>query len=155
MGQAKIPSTCSTFLGFELDSIQGKIRLPHQKLGEIKSEVYWWLGRKSCMKRELESLVVHLCHTSRVVKPGKHSCDTGLRHRQEPNRLTNTSDWVLQSVKTYGGSTHSWQRGMEWAWSHTCGHQWQRFRQTCRACSGVGQYVQHCQGGYSFSGPKA
>ena len=33
------PSTCLTFLRFELDSIQGEIRLPWQKLGDIKSEV--------------------------------------------------------------------------------------------------------------------
>ena len=48
------PSMCLTFLGLELDSIQGEIRLPQQKLGEIKSEVQQWLDRKSCTKRELE-----------------------------------------------------------------------------------------------------
>ena len=65
------PSPCLTFLGFELDSTRGEMRLPGQKLTEIRSEVHWWLDKKSCTKRELESLVGHLSHTSRVVKPRK------------------------------------------------------------------------------------
>ena len=69
-------SPCLTFLGFELDSIHGEIRLPQQKLTEIRSEFHWWLDRKSCMKRDLESLVSRLSYTSRVVKPGK----TFMRH---------------------------------------------------------------------------
>ena len=44
-------SPCLTFLGFELDSICGEIRLPQQKLTDIRSEVHWWLYRKSCTKR--------------------------------------------------------------------------------------------------------
>ena len=32
---------CLTFLGFELDSICGEIRLPQQKLTDISSEVHW------------------------------------------------------------------------------------------------------------------
>ena len=70
------PSPCLTFLGFELDSTRGEIRLPRQKLGDIRSEVRRWLDRKACTKRELESLVGRLSHASRVVKPGK----TFMRH---------------------------------------------------------------------------
>ena len=70
------PSPCLTFLEFELDSTRGKIRLPWQKLGDIRSEVHRWLDRKACTKRELESLVGRLSHASRVVKPGK----TFMRH---------------------------------------------------------------------------
>ena len=65
------PLPCLTFLGFELDSIRGEIRLPQQKLSEIRSELHQWLDRKSCTKRDLESLVGRLSHTSQVVKPGK------------------------------------------------------------------------------------
>ena len=32
---------CLTFLGFELDSICGEIRLPQQKLTDTRSEVHW------------------------------------------------------------------------------------------------------------------
>ena len=61
---------------FELDSIHGEIRLLQQNLTDIRSEVHQWLDRKSSMKRELESLVGRLSHTSHVVKPGK----TFMRH---------------------------------------------------------------------------
>ena len=90
------PTTCLTFLGFELNSIQGKIRLPRQKLGEIKSEIHCWLGRKSCMKRELESLVGRLCHASHVVKPEKtfmrylFEALTGTRQAHHHVRLSST-----------------------------------------------------------------
>ena len=48
-----------------------EIRLPQQKLDDIRREVQEWRGRKSCRKKELKSLVGCLSHASRVVKPGK------------------------------------------------------------------------------------
>ena len=77
------PSPCLTFLGFELDSIRGEIRLSQQKLSEIRSELHRWLDKKSCTKRDLESLVGRLSQASPVVKPGK----TFMRHLFEA--LTN------------------------------------------------------------------
>ena len=65
------PTPCLTFLGFELDSLCEEIRIPRRKLDDIKAELEEWIGRKSCRKRDLESLVGRLCHASRVVKPGK------------------------------------------------------------------------------------
>ena len=65
------PTPCLTFLGFELNSLRNEIRVPNEKMEEIKREVAGWIGKRSCRKRELESLVGHLCYASRVVKPGK------------------------------------------------------------------------------------
>ena len=65
------PTPCLTFLGFELDSLREEIRIPNRKLEDIKEELERWIGRKSCQKTDLESLVGRLCHASRVVKPGK------------------------------------------------------------------------------------
>ena len=62
------PASCLTFLGFELDLLRNKIRIPEQKMQEIKTKVARWLYKKSCRRKELESF---LCHTSRVVQPGK------------------------------------------------------------------------------------
>ena len=104
-------SPCLTFLGFELDSICGEIRLPGQKLTEIRSEVHWWLDRKSCTKRELESLVGCLSHASRVLKPGKtfmqHLFEalTGTRQAHHHVCLSASIRW------TSSGSTHLWQSG--------------------------------------------
>lgn len=65
------PTSCLTFLGFELDSRRNEIRVPSQKMEDIRKEVASWTGKKSCRKKELESLVGRLGHASRVVKPGK------------------------------------------------------------------------------------
>jgi len=65
------PTPCLTFLGFELDSLREEIHIPGQKLDDIKKELVEWIGRKSCRRKDLESLVGRLCHASRVVKPGK------------------------------------------------------------------------------------
>ena len=51
------PTTCLEFLGFELDSVALEIRLPQRKLVEFRSLSSQWLERKSCRRRELESLV--------------------------------------------------------------------------------------------------
>ena len=65
------PSSCLTFLGFKLDSVRNEIRLPWEKLEDIRKEIQEWIGKKSCRKKELESLIGRLNHASRVVKPGK------------------------------------------------------------------------------------
>ena len=65
------PTPCLTFLGFELNSLRNEIRVPREKMEDIKREVAGWIGKRSCRKTELESLVGRLCHASRVVKPGK------------------------------------------------------------------------------------
>ena len=70
------PSTCLTFLGFELDTRKMETRLPSHKLEELHQEVQLWAGRKSATRKELESVVGKLVHASRVVRPGK----TFLRH---------------------------------------------------------------------------
>ena len=73
MAWAKLegPVTCLTFLGFELDSLRNEIRIPKQKMQDVKKEVDRWFHKKSCQRKELESIVGRLCHTSRVVQPGK------------------------------------------------------------------------------------
>ena len=65
------PSTCLTFLGFEVDSQSLEIRLPATKLSELQSMLLHWLAKERCMWKELASLIGHLSHASRVVQPGK------------------------------------------------------------------------------------
>lgn len=65
------PLPCLGFLGFELDSGALEIRLPREKLRELQVLVRQWLGRKSCSRKELESLAGKLAHAARVVRPGK------------------------------------------------------------------------------------
>ena len=65
------PAPKLTFLGFELDSVKWEVRLPLSKLREIQQLVQTWSSRRSCTRRELESLVGCLAYTSHVVTPGK------------------------------------------------------------------------------------
>ena len=65
------PQSHLTFLGFELDATALVIRIPPEKLTELQLLIWSWVGRKSCAKRELESLVGKLGHAARVVAPGR------------------------------------------------------------------------------------
>lgn len=65
------PTPRLEFLGFELDSQAMEVRLPPVKLRELQALIHSWVGKKSCERRKLESLVGKLAHASKVVKPGK------------------------------------------------------------------------------------
>ena len=65
------PTTRLVFLGFELDTVAWEIRLPRQKLEDLKELIRQWVGRRTCSRKELESLVGKLGHAAQVVPPGK------------------------------------------------------------------------------------
>ena len=64
------PTTVLTFLGIEIDTKEMILRLPTAKL-ELQDVVTSWLGKKSCLKRELQSLAGKLQHACKVVRPGR------------------------------------------------------------------------------------
>ena len=45
--------------------------MPLTKLRDLQELIQQWIGRKTCERRELESLVGKLAHAAKVVKPGK------------------------------------------------------------------------------------
>ena len=65
------PSSCLTFLGIEIDTDEGVMRLPAEKLARIQSQVCSWSQRQVCRRRQLESLIGLLQHACRVVRPGR------------------------------------------------------------------------------------
>ena len=65
------PATTISFLGLELDSVAGEIRLPQEKLQKLRAMLGRWRGRKACKKRELLSLIGSLTHAGRAVRPGR------------------------------------------------------------------------------------
>lgn len=65
------PVTCIPFLGMELDSIALEIRLPKDKLENLKALLLTWRGRKACRKREMLSLIGSLSHASKAVRSGR------------------------------------------------------------------------------------
>ena len=65
------PATVLTFLGIEIDTKEMILRLPTTKLVELQDLVTSWLGKKSCLKRELQSLAGKLQHACKVVRLGR------------------------------------------------------------------------------------
>ena len=65
------PLSTITFLGIEVDMVAMQLRLPATKLAELQDLVRAWLQRKSCLKKELQSLAGKLQHACKVVRPGR------------------------------------------------------------------------------------
>ena len=65
------PTSVLTFLGIEIDAVTMQLRLPLNKLRELRGLVGEWKTKLYCRKKELESLVGKLQHACAVVKPGR------------------------------------------------------------------------------------
>ena len=65
------PSQKLSFLGIELDYRKLEMRLPADKLRDLRQEVANWHVRKAATKRQLLSLIGHLTHATKVVIPGR------------------------------------------------------------------------------------
>ncbi len=65
------PSSCLTFLGIEIDTVAGVLRLPEDKLSRLHHQLHRWSKRRACRRRQLESLIGLLQHACRVVRPGR------------------------------------------------------------------------------------
>ena len=65
------PSTVLVFLGIQLDKQKLQMRLPEEKLRELKLLITKWLSRKAGTKRELLSLIGKLSHAAKIVAPGR------------------------------------------------------------------------------------
>ena len=70
------PTPILTFLGILIDTHTFELRLPQDKLTRLQALLSVWVGRKSCTKHDLESLLGHLSHAATVVVQGR----TFLRH---------------------------------------------------------------------------
>lgn len=65
------PSEVLTFLGMELDTLSMVVKLPQDKLRELRGTLKKWRGMKSCRRRDLESIVGSLNHACKAVRPGR------------------------------------------------------------------------------------
>ena len=64
------PSTQLVFLGILIDTHTFKLRLPAEKLSHLQLLLQSWLGKRSCTRRELESLLGFLSHAGTVITQG-------------------------------------------------------------------------------------
>ena len=87
------PATCLVFLGIELNSVTQTARLPADKFARIVALLRTWSTKRTCHRQELESLIGHLHHACKVVRPGRtflrRMIDllTRFRNRSHPIRL--------------------------------------------------------------------
>ena len=64
------PTTCLTYLGIEVDTRAGQLRLPSDKFHRVKALLREWGARRTCTHKELESLIGLLNHACKVVRSG-------------------------------------------------------------------------------------
>ena len=65
------PSPVIKFLGMELDSVAMEIRLPQDKLENLRVLLKEWKGKKAGRKRSLLSLIGSLQHAAKAVRQGR------------------------------------------------------------------------------------
>ena len=65
------PTQCLTFLGIEIDTQAGILRLSADKLSRLKAQLMGRSVRKSCRRYQLEALIGTLQRACRVVRPGR------------------------------------------------------------------------------------
>ena len=65
------PSTKTTCLGIEINTVLGTLSIPEDKFAQIKAEVVNWAGKKSCTKRQLQSLLGLLLYICKFVRPAR------------------------------------------------------------------------------------
>jgi hypothetical protein len=84
------------FLGIILDSARMEARLPDNKKSRIMILIDTFLGKRTCIKRELLSLIGHLVFASRVILPGRtfisRLIESSKRVKSLHYRVTLTSD---------------------------------------------------------------
>jgi len=78
------PTSCLTFLGFEIDAVAMELRLPQSKLKELQKKIQGWKHKDSCLKKDMELLVGKLAHTCKVVRPFLRQLYQNLAQTSQP-----------------------------------------------------------------------
>ena len=65
------PSTCLTFLGIEVDTVALQLRLPSDKLANLKDILCDSIQRRTMSKKDLQKLTGLLQFATKVVRPGR------------------------------------------------------------------------------------
>ena len=63
------PSPVLTFLGIIINTLQGQLKVPADKLQRLLDDVSSWLSKRACTRRELESLISTMQHASTQASP--------------------------------------------------------------------------------------
>ena len=70
-GEVGRPIFMNRVLGIIIDTVNQKVRLPTDKLARLHHMTRRWVSRRSCCRRDLESLVGILNHAASVIRPSR------------------------------------------------------------------------------------
>lgn len=107
------PTEVLTFLGIEIDTNQGILRLPQEKLERTHKTLNEWSGRSSCWRRQLKSLVGLLQHAAKVVYPGRsflHRMIVLLRGARQGNHFIRLNRGFKADVQWWKLLVTHWNR---------------------------------------------
>ena len=65
------PTEILIFLGILIDTLRMELRLPQEKLAELKSLIVQWKYKQASTKRQLLSFIGKLARAAKIVKPGR------------------------------------------------------------------------------------
>ena len=101
------PARKITFLGIEIDSINAQLKIPREKLQEVRQELSTWLDKISCTKRELLSILGVLQYFVRKWSETVVNSLVDLFKRARKERIcTLVFTYVVKPRKTLDGGTN-------------------------------------------------
>ena len=104
------PSTKVICLGVLIDTVAGTISIPSDKFRQINDTIKEWLEKRSCTKRQLQSILGFLSYVHKYVKPARVFLNRMLdmlRSSKNAQKITLTSDfghdvhWFAKFLPTY------------------------------------------------------
>ena len=114
MDKVEGPTAYLTFLGIEIDTTAGILRLPRDKLNQIHNLLEQWAGKKVCTRRELESLIGTLQHACKVVRPGRAFLRRMIDLLRSPQRPYHHTRLNLQLIPSRPAVVADICGGVEW-----------------------------------------
>ena len=105
------PTTTLTFLGIKINTVEGTLSLPEDKVKRLQRELDSWNRKRCCRRRELESLLGLLHHAARVVRPGRsfvHRLVTHLRGRRQGNHFIRLNREARRDLRWWQMFLESW-----------------------------------------------
>ncbi len=141
------PASTLGVLGLELDTVAMEVRLPREKLENIKAVLRTWRGRKEARKRELLSLIGVLFHACKAVRAGRSfsrrliDLSTVAKHPDHFIRLGKEAradvEWWVRHCELWNGVsmmsavkkdhpdlTHTSDASGNWGCGAYCGPRW-------------------------------
>ena len=81
-----------------------QLRLPRERLAQLRECILTWRGRKCCTKRELLSLIGSLQHAAKVVRPGR----SFIRRMIDLSTVRNRMDDKLRLNRAFRSDLEWW-----------------------------------------------